>query len=433
VEIFSGTPDLPKGVTLHVITDTIVALSTPAGCGLEAIVRLSGPRAIDLAGDLPGAVVFRAPRTYTREDMVELHLPGAPPLVSRRIRGLIEKGARPARPGEFTLRAFLNGRIDLAQAEAVERLVSAEDEEDRRSALDQVEGAFSRKLRDIEEQVLNLCADAEAAIDFVDQDIELLPVDQAIERARAARLELSRLLEDSAARAVFDGRPTAALSGLPNAGKSALFNALSGADALVSGVPGTTRDVLAAEVDVGFKVRLVDAPGEQDVAGLDGEAVRRSREALRRADLLLFVVDASDAGPAVPLEPRGRPAVLVLNKCDLSRNESDRCRFRLPEAVWTSARTGEGVAELKGILRSMLGGGEPDRSAARFRISLRQGALLREAAAALARAAGAAPGLGPEFVAADLRAALAALGGVSGRSSDEELLDRIFSRFCLGK
>jgi tRNA modification GTPase len=417
---------------LSVNADTIVALSTPPGGGLRAIVRLSGARAVEIGGSLPGAVVLRGPRTFTREDVVEIHLPGSAPLVERLLRELLERGARPARPGEFTLRAFLNGRLDLAQAEAVELLISAEDDAERRAALGQLEGDFSRRLSAIEGSLLDLCADAEAAIDFVDQDIELLPVATALERSRAALAALRGLLGESAARAVSDERPTVALYGPPNAGKSALFNALSGSDAIVSDVPGTTRDVLAAEIDVGIRVRLLDAPGDQEAPGLDGLAVRRSREALRRADLLLFVVDAAAPEAALPLEPSGRPAVLVLNKADLGRPQALRRRFRLREAVWTSAATGEGLGDLKGVLGTLLRG-EDAGPAARFRITLRQRALLREAEAALDRAAGAAPGLGMEFVAADLRCALAALGGISGRASDEDLLDRIFSRFCLGK
>src|SRR6185295_7726479 len=318
--------------------ETIVALSTPPGAGLRAIVRLSGPRAVEIGGGIPGSVVFRSPRTYTREYVVEIHLPGSPPLVDRLLQDLLGRGARPARPGEFTLRAFLNGRLDLVQAEAVEQLISAEGEEDRRAAADQLQGGFSRRLAVIEESLLDLCADAEAAIDFVDQDIEILPVAAAVERARAALDALRDLRSETAARSISDERPTAALTGLPNAGKSALFNALSGGDAIVSEIPGTTRDVLSAEIDVGLRVRLLDAPGEQDVAGLDGEAVRRSREAVRRADVLLFVVDASRAELSLPLEPKGLPALLVLNKCDLARDETLRRRFQLREAVWTSAR-----------------------------------------------------------------------------------------------
>lgn len=413
--------------------ETIVALSTPPGGGLRAVVRLSGPRAVEIGGGLPGAVTMRGPRSATREDVVELHLPASPPLVTRLVRSLLDRGARPARPGEFTLRAFLNGRIDLAQAESVGRLISAEGEEDRRAALEILHGAFSRRLADLEDGLLMLCADVEAAIDFVDQDIEILSPGAAVERAAAARSSLRALLAETAARVVADERPTAALFGPPNAGKSSLFNALSGGDAIVSPVAGTTRDVIAADLDAGVRVRLLDSPGEQEAPGLDGEAVRRSRDAVRRADLLLFVVDASDPGRALPMEPQGRPALLVLNKCDLSQDEALRRRFRLREAVWTSVRTGEGIGALRERIGAMLGRDEPGRSAARFRISIRQRALLREADAAIDRAAGAAPGLGLEFVAADLRTALGALGGISGRATDEDLLDRIFSRFCLGK
>jgi tRNA modification GTPase len=413
--------------------ETIVALSTPPGGGLRAVVRLSGPRAVDLAGALPGAVVRRAPRTFTREDTVEIHLPASPPLVDRLLRALVDRGARPARPGEFTLRAFLHGRIDLAQAEAVEQLISAEGEEDRRAAFEQMQGSFSRRLAEIEESVLNLCADAEASMDFADQDIDLLPVGTATDRARAALTALRGLVAETAARTVSDQRPTAALFGRPNAGKSALFNALTGSDALVSGIAGTTRDLLAADFDTGIRARLLDAPGDQEAAGLDGEAVRRAREAVRKADLLLFVVDASDPISALPLEPKGRPAVLVLNKCDLARDAAARDRFRLREAVWTSAKTGEGLTELRRLVGRMLGQDLPGGAGARFRVTLRQRALLREAEAALERAAGAAPGMGMEFVALDLRAALAAFGAISGRDTDEALLDRIFSRFCLGK
>ncbi|MBV8881460.1 MAG: 50S ribosome-binding GTPase, partial [Planctomycetaceae bacterium] len=216
--------------------ETIVALSTPPGAGLRAVVRLSGPRAVELGGAVPGAVVFKAPRSYTTEDLVEIHLPSSPPLVGRLMSSLVERGARPAKPGEFTLRAFLNGRIDLAQAEAVEQLISAEGEDDRQAALDQLGGSFSKRLSRIEGELLDLCADAEAAIDFVDQDIDLLPVEEALRRGRKALEELRALMAETAARKTPNARPTVSLHGLPNAGKSALFNALSGADAIVSDV-----------------------------------------------------------------------------------------------------------------------------------------------------------------------------------------------------
>jgi tRNA modification GTPase len=378
-------------------------------------------------------VVFLAPRSYTREDVVEIHLPGSPPLVDSLLRDLAEAGARPARPGEFTLRAFLNGRLDLAQAESVERIISSEDEEERRAALRQLEGAYSRRLRGIEEALLDLGADAEAAIDFTDQDIEILSGGEARRRAEAVLADLRALMAETAAARVPDERPTVVLLGRPNAGKSALFNALTGSDALVTDTAGTTRDVLEAGLDAGVRVRLFDTAGIQEVAGVDAEAVRRARKAARRADVVLFVVDASDWETALPLEPRGRPAILVINKCDLAPGPEVGKRFHTREVACTSARTGEGLADLKRILAEMLRGGEMDSAGARFRVDFRQRALLREAEAALGRAADTAVGLGMEFVTLDLRAALDALGGLSGRDVGEDLLDRIFSRFCLGK
>jgi tRNA modification GTPase len=365
--------------------------------------------------------------------MVEIHLPGSPPLVAALVRQLVARGARPARPGEFTMRAFLNGRMDLAQAEAVERLISAESEDERRAALEQLEGRFSEWVHRIESGVLDLCADAEAAIDFVDQDIELLPAAEASRRASEIGEDLTRLLAETSSAAFRDDRPRVVLVGRPNSGKSSLFNALTGRDALVSPVAGTTRDTLEADWDVAGGVRLVDTAGDWEATGLDAEAVRRGRAAARTADVLLLVVDASEWEPALALVPRGRPAILVVTKCDLAEGETARRRFPLRDAVLTSARTGEGLPDLGRVLSAMLDGTGSGGAGARFRVDLRQGALLREAQAALDRAASSAPELGMEFVALDLRAALDALGGITGRQVGEDLLDRIFSRFCLGK
>jgi tRNA modification GTPase len=386
-----------------------------------------------MAGRLPGAIVLPAPRTYTREDVVEIHVPGSPPGIDRLVRDLVERGARPARPGEFTLRAFLNGRLDLAQAEAVGQLISSEGDEDRRAALGQLAGRFSSRVRRVEGAVLDLCADAEAAIDFIDQDIEILPVAEAVGRAGRALRDLRDLLRETAAAAVADHRPEVVLYGRPNSGKSALFNALAGTDAIVSPVAGTTRDVRAADVDVGLPVRLVDTAGDQVADGPDAEAVRRGRAAMGAADVVLFVVDATDWEPSVALEPRGVPVVLVINKRDLVSGRDVRAGFHVREAVCVSARTGEGLDRLREVLAGLLGGSDSEGGGARFRVSLRQDALLREAGAALERAASTATGLGMEFVSLDLRAALEALGGITGRQVGEDLLDRIFSRFCLGK
>ena len=222
--------------------DTIVAVASPPGGGLRGVVRLSGPRAVALARavvDVPldadrravpvtltrpvrlpaTALVLRAPRSYTREDVVELHLPGSPPVLRALVEELCALGARPARPGEFTLRAFLSGRLDLAQAEAVERLIAASSEAEARAAADQLHGSFSAPLRAIEDDLLNLAADVEAAIDFVDQDIEIVSTEAVVRRVSAIEDRLAALLARTGTRRLENARPTVALLGKPGVGK----------------------------------------------------------------------------------------------------------------------------------------------------------------------------------------------------------------------
>lgn len=401
---------------------------------MRAVVRLSGPRAVALAGAEPGAVVFRAPRSYTGEDVVELHLPGSPPLVEAFLRRLVERGARPARPGEFTLRAFLNGRMDLSRAEAVERLIAAEDDAERRAALEALGGAFAERLGRIEALLLDLTAEVEASIDFVDQDIEILPLPEAAARAAALGEDLEGLLGETEATRVADERPVVALYGPANAGKSTLFNALTGGRAIVSDREGTTRDVIEGECDLGGRaVRLLDAAGQRGGEGLEAEAERRARSAAAAADLVLFVVDAGDWERARALVPRGRPALLVVNKTDRAPAAAAATGLGMQDVVAVSARTGAGLKELRERIARRLGGEEALVSGGRYRVNVRQYGLLREARDALARAAASGPAFGVECLALDLRAALEALGGVTGRFVGEELLDRIFSRFCLGK
>jgi tRNA modification GTPase len=429
------------------VSETIVAVATPPGAGHRAVIRLSGPRAFRIAGaprrrgDRPARLAglavrlwtFPAPASYTRDDVVEIHLVSSPPLVREAVEHCLARGARPAEPGEFTRRAFLNGRLDLAQAEAVLDLITARDADEVRAAAEQLRGAFSREIRAVESSVLDLCADVEAAIDFVDQDIEIVSPAAAERRTREQGAAAARLLRDTAARRVASSKPTVFLVGPPNAGKSALFNRLGGR-AIVSDVPGTTRDVLAADAG---PVRLCDAPGIWDAEGLDAEAVRRAREEARHADLWLFVVDAADPAPAEALAARaaGRPAILVLNKVDRAPKGLDlRRQFPMGEAVCTSAATGEGVPDLRARLERWAEAAGREGARARFHVSLRQWSHLRQAEEALGRAAQSLhDGLGMEFAALDLRAALAALGAVTGRQASDDLLDRVFERFCVGK
>jgi tRNA modification GTPase len=402
--------------------DTIAAAATPSGGGLRALIRLSGPRAAELARGFPGARILPAPGTYTGEPSAEIPLPGSAPLVAEALETLRRLGARPARPGEFTLRAFLHGRIDLARAEAVEQLISAEADGERRAALGLLEGSFSRRVSELEDGLFDLVADAEAAVDFPEEDLVLLPAAEAARRTRLLRERLAALRADCVARRPSSPRPRVLLYGPPNAGKTSLFNALTGAGAIVSERPGTTRDVLEAEADFGGPALLADSAGDQEAAGADGAAVRRTRAALEGADLVLLVADASAPAAAVALEPRGVPRVKVMNKADLAP--------AAPGWIGVSARTGQGLDALRAAAASALrdvGGVE-----ARFRLSLRQQAALGDAEAALERAE-ASVREGFEFLAADAREALSALGALSGRDVAEGVLDRIFARFCLGK
>jgi len=416
--------------------DTIVAIASPPGGAARAVVRMSGTRAFELAGRwapisererrasrfvlclpgelrLPAAVwTFPEPRSYTGEDVVEIHLPGSPPVVRLLVDSLIDAGARPAAPGEFTLRAFLSGRMDLAQAESVQSLIMARDADEVRAARGRLEGDLSRILHTVENELLDLSADMEASLDFVEEDIRILPEEEAVRRLEGPRERLRGLLGD--VRVAEESRPTVLLWGAPNVGKSLLFNRLTGGEAIVSTVPGTTRDVLEGEME---GVRLLDAAGVHEARGVDADAVVRARRACGEADLVLSVVDATR--PEVLPPPVERPGLRVVNKSDLRR---------LPGELCVSALTGEGIAELREAVRTRTRGcGGPG---ARFHVSLRQQGWLRQAMDALDRVPSVA---GMELRAADVRAALDALGAVTGRAVGEEVLHRIFSRFCVGK
>lgn len=425
------------------LQSTIVALSSPAGGAERAVLRLSGPRSTIIArrvapvpkrrgvrhgvgrvdgASFPCSVWFMpAPRSYTRETVVEIHLPGSPPLARAALDRLLDAGARAAEPGEFTRRAFRAGRIDLAQAEAVLAVIRAGADSELAAAAALLQGAFSRKVAAIEERLTSLAADVEASIDFVDQDIDLLPSPVALDRLGKIREELSALLADSRSSEVAADAPAAFLVGPPNAGKSTLFNTLTGGGSLTSGIPGTTRDLLEGRVE---GVRLYDAPGLWEGGGraLDREASRRAAEAMRHADLWIVVIDG--AAPRTPALESGRPRITVVTKSDVASPG-------VSDAISLSAVTGAGLDELRARLRDWSGSEGPG---ARFALSRRQLALLRQARRSLDRAAESfKAGRSPEFAALDARAALDAIGGVTGKRVDEEILDRIFSRFCLGK
>lgn len=452
--------------------DTIVALSSPPGASLRAVVRLSGPASFGLAAavlDPAGpqsppppsrlragraafaailaldglrlpvqAWTFPAPKSYTREDLVEIHLPGSPPVIAACLEALQRAGARAAEPGEFTRRAFLNGRLDLAQAESVLALLTARSDEELRLAARRLEGGLSRAVAALADRVLGLRVAIEAEIDFADQDLP--SADGARLRAGivGAAADLERIRAGAARDEVFSGAPVVALVGAPNAGKSSLFNRLAtGKRALVHAEPGTTRDVVEGAADAGgVRFRLQDTAGIGDGAGdLEARAMGLARRAAEDADLVLVVLDG-----AQPLDFVGRALVdgtgapvagarlVVENKCDLTPARSE------PLGLRVSARTAAGLDELRAEIARRLGAGG-DRATAPYLTNARQARCCARAAEALARAAAAldGPGAALDLAAADLLDAQDALGEILGRVTSDELLGEIFGRFCIGK
>ncbi len=452
--------------------DTIVAVSTAAGASPRAIVRMSGPSAPDLlmrmtAGQakdrlprrnyrsfstdvvLPGFVlpariyVMRAPSSYTREDIVEIHTFGSPPLLAALMEELTRLGARPAGPGEFTRRAFLNGRLDLAQAEAVEALVRARSDAEYRAALGAMEGALSRRIRAVRQLLADLAAEVETSLDFSDHDVEIISREQVVARLRSIDEELKQILAAGEDGRIAQHRPKAALLGPPNAGKSSLFNAvLQRRRAIVSPHPGTTRDTIEAVVSLnGLELVLVDTAGLRSaLEEVEAAAVARSRESARRADLILYVLDSAAAPDPQTLQALQEldpvRSFLLLNKCDLGppHPELAAAMPRDVEPLSVSAITGQGMPTLLTRMRESLENGRIDRPASELMVNARQAGHLAEAAAAIERIlAQHQPSSAMDLVAGDIVEALRALSEITGDAVAEDILDRIFSRFCIGK
>jgi tRNA modification GTPase len=433
--------------------DTIVAISSAVGPAARMIVRVSGPQAPRLAADLartadepqPSAsrvhlhfadlsvpawfYVFRAPRSYTGDDLVEFHLPGNPVLARLLLDHLRRAGARDAGPGEFTARAFFNGRLDLTEAEGVAATIAAGNETELAAARRLMAGELARRLRPVTDAVAETLALVEVGIDFSDEDVTFLSADQVRARVTEGDGELRRLLEDSTRFERLAHEPTMVLVGRPNAGKSTLLNALAGHErAVTSPVAGTTRDALSAEVALGHGlVRMVDVAGVDEAADTADDVERRMRDralrAVEEADFVLLVRDVTDREP--PLDV-GRPPNLVIHtKVDLLGPGARA------DALAISARTGANLSALRTSLdRLAFGAGDSGPGLA---LNARHVTAIHEARDALARAAARADDPSPELVALELREALDALGRVVGAVTPDDLLGRIFSSFCIGK
>ena len=469
------------------LDDTIVAISSPAGFGQRGIIRLSGPDAcvmasavfrandgarveastghrrwfgrIQLTADasVPGeAYVFRAPASSTRQDVVELHLVSAPPVLGMIQDALCARGARPASPGEFTARAFFNGAIDLTQAEAVAGVIHAQSDAQLRASTAMLHGRISQRVVALREELAGLLALLEAEIDFVEESIEFISVATLESKLTALAESIAATLDNSVSTERLETLPQVLLFGRANAGKSTLFNQLTGIDrAIASAVAGTTRDLLKAPMTLtGGEILLMDSAGTlaaQDLAGrLESEPERHAALAVERAlttaDLVLVVVDLTDN----PVEQwrlaaarlADRPCLIVLNKIDAMEDAKQIKNFTSEvihhQAIAISAMTGDGITPLRQAIDQMVFTSAQTHGADLLALSNRQRNALHDAINAIQRAVKLCRAHHDvsqcvELLSVEVRDAMDALSLLTGRINTEDLLGRIFAEFCIGK
>ncbi len=455
--------------------DTIAAIATPYGEGAIGIVRISGPETLRIVKEIfktpsgkikpryahygevvnpetgetldEGVMIFyKAPRSYTGEDMAELNLHGNPLILREVLSLIISRGARLAEPGEFTKRAFLNGKLDLTQAEAVAELISAKTDLVRRLALNQLKGALSEEIKPLREELLNLLALVESSIEFEEEDIPTIKPEELERRIEGILERVKKLLSTATTGKALRSGIKLAIVGRPNVGKSSLFNRLLGEErAIVSDIAGTTRDYIEETVNIeGVPVRLVDTAGIREAEDfVERLGVERSLKKLEEADVVLLVFDISqplteeDKKLSKLVLRAKKPAVVVLNKADkgeVLKVENLPVKLKKFPVLKVSAKTGEGLKELKEtILREA---GVFTAEGGNVYISLRHEELLKRAERALKNALeylGGGEFYSPEILMLDLREAADALGEIIGEVATEDVLGQIFSIFCIGK
>jgi len=475
------------------LDDTIVAVATPPGRGGIGVVRIAGAQARDIARPMlrlrhemeagrvlfaelvdrsgeaaelrssgqPGAAVptcdvsqridevvvtyFAKPHSYTTDDIVEISAHGSPVVLRHIVEMCVAAGARLAEPGEFTMRAFLNGRIDLTQAEAVRDLIDSQTLYQAKIAAQQLEGALSRRLQPVKQKLVELIAVLEAGIDFAEDDVSVLPDAAIVERIAAVREPLEQLAASFAYGKIVQEGLTLAIVGRPNVGKSSLFNRLVERErAIVTATPGTTRDLVSETVAIGgIPIRLVDTAGiRQALDEAEAIGIRKSMEALADADLVLIVLDASQPVTVEDEELlrhiEGRPSIVVRNKCDLENSGQwsvvSGQSATEPARVRVSALTGEGIAELRREILRHIGGETGAQAEAGFLTNVRHQGLVKDSLAALEAATGAVAAKVPhEMLLLDLYNALRPLDAVTGATTTDDILNLIFSTFCIGK
>jgi tRNA modification GTPase len=483
------------------LDDTIVAIATPPGRGGIGVVRLAGPAALQIVAPMlrlknelqAGRAVlgelvepehfgpdqeikvpaqklktptlfrkeresrmghpdggpqridevvvtyFAKPHSYTTDDIVEISAHGAPVVLRHIVELCVAAGARLAEPGEFTMRAFLNGRIDLTQAEAVRDLIDSQTLYQAKVAAQQLDGALSRRLQPIKQKLVELIAALEAGIDFAEDDVSVMADAAILDHIASICVPLKRLSESFAYGKIVHEGLTLAIVGRPNVGKSSLFNRLVERErAIVTATPGTTRDLVSETVAIGgIPIKLVDTAGIREALDeVESIGIRKSMEAMADADLVLIVFDASQAETAEDAElqrlAEGRAAIVVENKCDLG-SSGQRTGAR-GQKVLTSAMTGAGIAELRDAILRHIGGEAGAQAESGFLTNVRHQGLINDSIAALEGAKGAVSGKVPhEMLLLDLYNALRPLDAITGATTTDDILNLIFSTFCIGK
>ena len=473
------------------LDDTIVAVATPPGRGGIGVVRLAGPEAIAIAMPMlrlkhevePGRAVFgeliepdcveaatlgclaqqssatridevvvtyfARPHSYTADDIVEISAHGSPVVLRHIVEMALTRGARLAEPGEFTMRAFLNGRIDLAQAEAVRDLIDSQTLYQAKVAAQQLEGALSRRLQPIKQKLVELIAVLEAGIDFAEDDVSVMPGDQIVKHIAAVRAPLEELAQSFAYGKLVHEGLTLAIVGRPNVGKSSLFNRLVERErAIVTATPGTTRDLVTETVALGgIPVKLVDTAGlRRAIDEAESIGIQKSMEALADADLVLMVLDASqtasDEDQKLLAQVEQRRAIVVENKVDLvnanqgflERTDAASAAQQPVSRLRTSAFTGEGIAQLRAAILQRITGDSASSAESGFLTNARHQSLVRDSLNGIDRAEIAVHKRIPhEMILLDIYGALRPLDEITGSTTNDDILNLIFSKFCIGK
>ena len=446
--------------------DTICAIATPAGAGGLGIVRVSGPGVPEISRTLMGflpspryatladftdsenevidsgiALYFPAPHSFTGEHVLELQGHGGAFILQRVMRRVLNLGARAARPGEFSERAFLNDKLDLVQAEAIADLIDSGSDAAARAAQRSLQGVFSSQVHELQEELTSLRVFVEAAIDFPEEEIDFLAESDVVQQVNTAGRHLSGLLDGARQGRLLRDGIVLAIIGRPNAGKSSLLNALSGQDsAIVTAIPGTTRDVLREQIDLdGIPVHVADTAGIRETSDLiEAEGVRRARQALESADIVLLIKDVSnnaDSEQDLSAElPPGVTTIVVGNKIDLLP-EGGLQKFQDKDdtqQVWISTITGQGMDDLRSRIRDAVG--VTDQVEGSFSARQRHIDALKRAGGHMAAGSRAMEtSQAGELLAEELRLAQQALGEITGELLPDDLLGEIFSSFCIGK